>query len=1298
MNARELKYLLGLISAAVLLLYAAPADAALKRLFPDVALRFPVGDPLAENPIADTEGPKTLAGADLDGDGLADVIAGNLDGSISVLLGRTNHVLAPQILIPATGLLSNSSFRAVVVADFNNDGRTDVAAGDISGEGIVVLLGNGTGALLPHRRTGLGPVRAMAAADFNHDGKTDLLVACSPAECNWCGPNLSTNASLPFLCTLNGNGDGTFEPPRYLLTPGIPACFYDVEAADMDGDGHTDAVALDFSICYYNPTVARSRRVQIFTNDGEGHFATNAPARVLEAAGEGPRAIEIGYLDELVLDGNVPPGATLDLVVVNRDSGTLDIFLNNGGLDFTNADSVTAGKGPRDAAIGDLNGDGFADLVVVSRSENNIAVAPGLGGGRFGPPVIEYPTGVSPRQIVLADLDGDGVLDAAVNNRVSEDISIFPGKRGLAGFLLPGNYYPEGVTPLSVVAVDFNHDGYPDVAVANVRSHDVRVRFNRGNGSFGDETIYRVNNGPAILVSGDLNGDGNPDLLVSCLGSGNYSSAALAGGSLVALLGRNDGTFQEPLASGLGSSAGSRPFWLRLGDLDNDGVLDAVVGGLSGELIALRGLGTGAFSEGVPLAFAPSGRPLGVTLGDFDGNGKLDIATSRGITVLNDGQFFNELSRPIPARTLTFTAGTQAWAIESEDLDSDGILDLTIALTFVRPDPIGVLFGRGDGTFTEPTIYEGPDVGVVALAGTDMDGDGIKDIVVGNRCAATVIILGGLGNRRFEYREIIRAYSVEDVAVADLNQDGKPDIVGVGIGLWPIINGSESTLAVPRTTSIYGLPERTGLFINELMAQNTKFHVTNSATPDWVELYNHSTATQNLAGWSLAQINADGEVNPWTFPATGAVVAPFGHLVVYCKKNPGTNLGLYATFELSADGENLSLHRPDGAQEDAVVFPPMPSDVSYARFLDGSRSFAYNPAPTIGKPNRKPANLDPSADRKDPYVGPGASALGVNARFFDDIGIAYAGVVFRPVGSNTAWQEMTLSDDGLHGDKLAGDGYWGALLPSMPPGTSVEYYLRVVDLEGESGSSPNDLGDLSNLHRVVVPSRSALRLTELVAANNSGLQDERGQFEDWVEISNTGDKPASLDGLVLSRDYYERGNAWYFPSNHSVPPGQRIIVFCDDDAGDGPLHANFKLSRSGDRVFLLDAATWTVLDSLSFGPLPDNTSFGVVDDGIAAQWLAFPTPGSSNLPMPPVTLPGGNPQVFWHMTDGSDGPKSLFLRWRGGTNSTFRVDASSNLVSWEPTIAGPVNLGEGLFQWSAVAAPAPHFYRVVQLP
>src|SRR3954471_22359678 len=76
--------------------------------FPDIAARFRVGDTNAVNPISDTEGPKALASADMNGDGLPDIIAANLDGSISILLAETNRFLSPQILTPARGLLTNS--------------------------------------------------------------------------------------------------------------------------------------------------------------------------------------------------------------------------------------------------------------------------------------------------------------------------------------------------------------------------------------------------------------------------------------------------------------------------------------------------------------------------------------------------------------------------------------------------------------------------------------------------------------------------------------------------------------------------------------------------------------------------------------------------------------------------------------------------------------------------------------------------------------------------------------------------------------------------------------------------------------------------------------------------------------------------------------------------------------------------------------------------------------------------------------------------------------------------------------
>ena len=1284
------------------------APAAYPRLFPDLIDRYTVGDTNALNPISNTEGPKTVIAADLNQDGLADVISGNLDGSISVLLGQTNG-LSTQFLVPASGGLTNSSIRALVAADFNGDGKLDIAAADIAGKSVIMLLGNGDGTLQFLAKTPVGQSRAIAAADFNQDGKMDLLVACGPPDCdagNQCCNGLLTNR---FLCILRGNGDGAFQEPQYLFSPGVPACFYDVAAKDIDNDGRPDALVLDYSR-WQTPTNSnfKHKQLSIFINNGGGNFTTNSPQLTFNAAGEGPRSFTLAYLDEhLDAAGNPPPGATLDIMIANRDSSTLDVFINEGGLDFRAAILIPAGDSPRDIAAGDLNGDGLADVVIVNRNNNTMSILQGLGDGRFSAPLVELPTGVSPRQVVLADFNGDGALDAAVNNRVSEDISLHPGRRGLLGFLVSDAYYPAGITPASIVTEDFNGDHLPDLAVSNLRSHDVRVRFNLGNGIFGPELVLPVNYQPGFLAAGDLNKDGFMDLLVSCLGTSEATTERR--GTLVTLLGRGDGTFQNPVSTPLPPEV-RQPFWIRIDDLSGDGIPDAAVGGLEGALIVFKGLGTGAFESGLVVGFRGDGRPLGLALGDFDRDGKVDIATSRGLIFMNDGQFFspdrwgtNANANTWPGRTNRFDSGAQAWAIEAEDLDLDGKLDLMVALTFVRPDPIGVLYGNGDGTFAAPDIYAGPDVGAVALVGKDMDGDGVKDIVVGNRCAATVIIMHGLGNRRFELAEIVSTSPIEDIAVADFNADGKPDLAGVGFGVWALINGDVARMVPPRASVSGGAPERYGLYINEIMAYNVDSFVTPAGvTPDWIEIYNHNSYTQSLGGWSLAQISAEGQIQQWPFPAT-ATIAPWGHLVVYCDKHPALQ-GYYAPFELSADGETVALYKPGGKEADYVQFPALPADVTYARFFDGARFFELNPAPTPAAANLRPANLSPIIEKRDPYIGGGGATMALTARVFDDVGVAYVGLCYRFAKAGSHFEEIPMSDDGRHGDKLAGDGMFGALLPSLPAGGTVEYYLRVIDLEGQMDNSPDDFNDNSKLHRVPMPSlNNPIRLSELVAANQSGLQDESSQFEDWIELVNTSSQRASLDGLALSRNYFDQSTAWFFPTNCWLNPGERIIVFCDNDGAQGPLHANFKLLRSGDQVYLMRTnADWTILDSLAFGPLPADTSFGIVDGAPDAQLLAWPTPRQPNLPMPSFgaeVLPAsGAVRMFSRWVPATANRVSSFtLRWQGAAASTYSVIYSEDLKTWSPALSVPLGLGESLFQWQDSSPSAPRrYYRVIR--
>jgi hypothetical protein len=889
-------------------------------------------------------------------------------------------------------------------------------------------------------------------------------------------------------------------------------------------------------------------------------------------------------------------------------------------------------------------------------------------------------------------------LDAVVNNRESEDISVFLGATNLVGFLVPVNFYPAGLSPVSVIVADFNKDGADDIATASLRTHDVRVRLNNGSGKFGAELILPVNYNPAFLATGDLNNDGKADILVSCLGM-KGGTALEQKNALVALLGRGDGTFEAPIVTAF-ADANFQPYWLRLGDLSGDGKLDAVVGGMTGSLLAFRGLGNGSFATGMAVGLQANGRSLGIALADFDHDGRLDIACSHGQIFLNNGEFFsgaNWSSNVWQGPARYFQSGLQAWAMEADDLDNDGEVDLVVAMTFVNPDPIYILYGMTNGSFTTPREYSGPDFGAVAIQVCDLDGDHIKDLVIGDRCNARVMTIRGLGNRVFQPWENIHALAVEDVEIGDFNRDGKPDLVGVGVGVWPIISGSSVSLGRPEF-SIIGLPQAAGVYINELMSRNQSFFVTNGAMPDWVELYNYQSVTQQLAGWSLAQIDADGVTNVCFF--TNEFIPPFGHLVVFCGQALTNINAPKVPFELSAEGETLALYAPGQSLRDAVHFPPLPTDVSYARVVDGGRYFCMNPTPTMGNVNGYPANLLPTISKKEPYIGPGGSAFGLTARVFDDVAASFVAVGYRVVGqSNAAFTELSMTDDGGQGDKLAADGFYGALLPVLPPGTPLEYYLRVVDLEGQVGYSPDNPDDIATLHRVTVPlASSALRLSELVAANTMGLRDETGQFEDWVELVNTGPASIYLNEYALGKNPLDPTNSWSFPVGTTLNPGQYLIVICDNDSGTNMLHANFKLNRDGDRIYLFQRNTGQVVDSLSFNGMPSDTSFGIVAANAEAQVLAWPTPGAANIAVPPPRFPQSTvPELLCRFDCLSPAAtRGFHLRWQGYTNRIMSVQWSTNLIHWSNSVP-PVHLGQGIYQWSDLSVSnAPRaYYRVI---
>ena len=172
------------------------------------------------------------------------------------------------------------------------------------------------------------------------------------------------------------------------------------------------------------------------------------------------------------------------------------------------------------------------------------------------------------------------------------------------------------------------------------------------------------------------------------------------------------------------------------------------------------------------------------------------------------------------------------------------------------------------------------------------------------------------------------------------------------------------------------------------------------------------------------------------------------------------------------------------------------------------------------------------------------------------------------------------------------------------------------------GRWPDGTGDWSMLSLATpgaenqnpeAPETVVLYINEFVAQNNAGIQDEAGSYEDWVEIYNPGPDAIEMGGLFLTDDL-TLTTQWAFP-DVLLGAGSFLLVWCDNDEGDGPLHTSFKLSADGEEIGLFGrlAAGNELIDSRVFGAQTANVSEGRETDG-GATWTTFvePTPGASN--------------------------------------------------------------------------------------
>ncbi len=679
------------------------------------------------------EAARAVALGDLNGDGDRDaVVVNRYDDNVSVLLNNGDRTFAGQITYPV-----GQDPWSVVLPDLDGDGDLDMAISIFWEDAVQVLFNDGDANFTPAGTYAVGDfVNQIASGDLDGDDDPDLATA---------------NANSNTVSILLNNGDGTFAAQVAVATGTDPRTLV---IADLDGDTDLDITTANFD----------TNNVSVLLNDGKGSFG--APSSF--SAGASPLCIAAGDLDG---DGDE------DLAVGNYFGNDIVILINNGSASFTTGGSYPAGTGrPMDAAVADLDGDGDLDIAAPSQNSETVAVLWNNGAASFVTEIVEGAS-ATPTGIALGDVDGDSHLDIAVANFFGYNLSVIFNRGD--GTLGVNPSMVTGPGPREVALDDFNGDGDLDIASATFSpnaqvggDHAISLHRGNGDGTF-DAVVFELcntsSNGPQAIASGDLDGDGSPDLAI----------AHETGQSVSVMLNNGDGTFGPDVPYGHYLQPGS--VWandVALGDLDGDEDLDLVSAGL--HLSVSFNHGDGTFTNEV--AYGPFLSTYSIQIEDVDGDDDLDIAAASFFGAYADGLLtvrLNNGSGAFGAPT-SYPAGLSPGSIAFGDIDGDGDREVLVANWFsgdLGPSHVSIMEKDvNGGYYLAHTVDADMRCRFASFADLDLDGD--HDIVVSNNVGDNVSVALNHGDGTFA--DTVQ-YGAGDGnwshALGDVNHDGYPDVV-----------------------------------------------------------------------------------------------------------------------------------------------------------------------------------------------------------------------------------------------------------------------------------------------------------------------------------------------------------------------------------------------------------------------------------------------------------------------------------------------------------------------------------------
>ena len=641
-----------------------------------------------------------IVAADLDGDADIDLVVTSWDsneatGTVTILFNKGDGAFANP-----TDLQSFKDYWLVVrTGHVNGDGAVDLV---LSGgpRPATVLLNDGHGAFAATDYlvdAGTNYPRGLVVADLDGNGTDDVAVAAPAA---------------PAVTVMFASSDGRLAAPvTYPLMVEEDARTNYLAASDVDGDGKVDLLV----------SITR------ITTNGLGSFrSATASVTVLHNAGDGtfslggtyPTGVIGGVTDVGDLNGDALP----DLALVDESPARLvKVLLNDGHGAFPGpAAGYAAGPDPSAVAIGDLDGDGRADLAV---SAKGLTVLRNKGGGTFD----AAPVSAGGEHVALGDIDGDGRTDAVT----AEDVSGIAVLLGTPGGAFAPAVYDDTVRAVGLALADLDGDGRTDAVAIDwlpeyleddlLRPGHVggySLHFNDGHGAFRTSARYVPYPDIVAIAVGDLDGDGKPDLALA----GQQDSWGQKSPWLSIQLNDGHGSFdrKDPL------TVDGTPSALTVGDFDSDGRTDlALTSSDDGSVSIYLNAGAATFRKAGRIEAGKGAGFAAVAAADLDGNGTIDLAVGNSAN-----QSVSVLLRRVngdfaPAITSQLTGAPSTLAVA--DLNGDGRREV-IAVVDTSVD---VLVNAGHGDFEAARSFNGGGAPLSAAA-ADLNGDGLTDLVVGN--------------------------------------------------------------------------------------------------------------------------------------------------------------------------------------------------------------------------------------------------------------------------------------------------------------------------------------------------------------------------------------------------------------------------------------------------------------------------------------------------------------------------------------------------------------------------------------